>query len=89
MLVEPWITTLVDKRDASAVPFWAARGKKYAAETGDGLPFWAARGKKGKFLQVKFSNKTPKGIKFQELLSAEKNQCPSGPPEVKGFPFLK
>lgn len=46
VLVEPY--NIVDKRDGSAVPFWAARGKKYAAESGDGLPFWAARGKKGK-----------------------------------------
>lgn len=50
VIVEPLIAALVDKRDGSVVPFWAARGKKYAVESGDGLPFWAARGKKGKHL---------------------------------------
>ncbi len=43
-LLEPYIAALIDKRDGT---FWAARGKKYAADAGEGLPFWAARGKKG------------------------------------------
>jgi hypothetical protein len=42
--MEPFIATLFDKRDGT---FWAARGKKYSADGGDGVPFWATRGKKG------------------------------------------
>ena len=49
VLVDPFTASLLAKRDGSGKPFWAARGKKYAAEGSDGTPFWAARGKKGNF----------------------------------------
>lgn len=47
VLVEPYLEELLDKRDGN---FWAARGKKYAADSDEEMPFWAARGKKGNYM---------------------------------------
>ena len=48
-VADTYEAAIIDKRDGSMVPFWAARGKKFALESQEGMPFWAARGKKGNY----------------------------------------
>lgn len=50
IVMDPYVAAIIDKRDGSVVPFWAARGKKFALEPPEAMPFWAARGKKGNLI---------------------------------------
>lgn len=83
--IDPYLAAIIDKRDGSMVPFWAARGKKFALESPEGMPFWAARGKKGNFCTSTFQLLDFNYRLIKAILNDEKNRCRFGLQEAKGF----